>query len=263
MNTKIKNLLEENRVDGFFAYKTLNGFPFPAIFTRENMDELEPWQPTHVRYPILKLLLSQARQEPDKTFGILLRGCEERGLEELFKWNQLDRKKVVVLGQACTRELSEECECHRPYPDVVDYGEAVRPVGESKRIKDMEQMTRETRLSWWLGHMNRCLKCFGCRDVCPVCFCTECSLENQTLVAAEKLPPDTTFHLVRAVHMAGRCVDCGMCELVCPARIPLRSLYKKVNALVEEIFDYTPGGKDIPSPFSFLGEETALPAGPR
>lgn len=262
MNTKIKKLLEEGRVDGFFAYKTMNGFPFPTLFTKENMDELEPWQPNRARYPITKLLLAQARQNPDKTYGVLVRGCEERSLRELYKWNQLQQDKVVVVGQACSQDLAEYCECWKPYPEKLDYGEPASPVPQ-KKIQELEGMDRMARLNWWLGHMNRCIKCYGCRDVCPVCFCTECSLEHSSLIPAGKLPPDTSFHMVRAVHMAGRCVDCGMCEEVCPARIPLRSLYKEVNKLVEEIFGYKPGADANKSPFSFLGEESLLPQGAR
>jgi ferredoxin len=63
--------------------------------------------------------------------------------------------------------------------------------------------------------------------------------------------------------MAGRCIDCGLCEEVCPAKIPLRALYKRVNDLVEEIFDYKTGLPDGLSPFSMLGEESALPEGKR
>lgn len=263
MKTKVRKILEEGQVDGFFAYKTMNGYPFPWLFTKENMNELEEWKPTSARYPILKLLLAQARQNPEKKYGILLRGCEERGLQELYKWNQLDPERMVVLGQACTEPLARYCECWKPYPDQIDYGQAAAPVKESAKVKELEGMDLDGRLNWWLSQFNRCIKCYGCRDVCPVCFCTECSLEHKELVPAQKLPPDTSFHMVRAVHMAGRCIDCGLCEEVCPARIPLRSLYKEVGQLVEQIFGYKPGGTDTKSPFSFLGDEMLLPQGPR
>ena len=41
--------------------------------------------------------------------------------------------------------------------------------------------------------------------------------------------------------MAGRCIDCGLCEENCPADIPLRTLYKKANAIVKDLFAYDPG----------------------
>jgi ferredoxin len=263
MKTKVRQLLEEGRVDAFLAYKTIHGLPFPYLFTKENTDELESWAPFKARYPMTKLLLMQARQHPEKTFGVLVRGCEERAVHELFKWNQLDPEKVVVLGQCCPEDLAHYCECWKPYPDTVDYGEPVEAVTESRRVKELEAMPETDRLSWWLTHFNRCIRCFGCRDVCPVCFCTECSLEHSELIPAGKLPPDTSFHLVRAVHMAGRCIDCGLCEETCPANIPLRALYKRVNQLVEDIFAYKTGLPDGKSPFTMLGEESLLPPGPR
>ncbi|HOI95542.1 MAG TPA: 4Fe-4S dicluster domain-containing protein [Syntrophobacter fumaroxidans] len=261
MDTKIKSLLLEGRVDGFWGYRTMNGFPFPRLFTEENANELEPWRPTVARYPVLKLLLREMRMHSDRTYGVLVRGCEERGLRELFKWKQLEPDKVVVVGQACSRELADRCECRKPFPDLLDYGDPAAPVTRSRKVEALQAMAMRERRGWWLTHMNRCIHCHGCRDVCPVCFCTECSLEHRELVSGTKLPPDSSFHLVRAVHMGGRCIDCGLCEEICPARIPLRSLYKEVNRLVEEIFDYRPGVDEGMSPFTFPGDELLLPTG--
>ena len=54
--------------------------------------------------------------------------------------------------------------------------------------------------------------------------------------------------------MAGRCIDCGLCEEACPVDIPLRLLYRKVNQIVSDIFDYRPGSSPEQSPLSVLGE---------
>jgi len=263
MNTKIKTLLEQGQVAGFFAYKRIHGVWYPYLFTKSELDQLEPWQPFKSRYPIAKLLLAKARQNPDQTFGVLVRGCEERALREIFKWNQLDPNRVVMVGQACTEDLAQTCECAKPFPDQLNYGSAPAGVGRQRRVAELEAKADPERMQWWLSHFNRCIRCYGCRDVCPVCFCTICSLEQSDVAPTGKLPPDTSFHLVRAVHMAGRCVDCGLCEEVCPAGIPLRALYKKVNSLVADLFDYRTGADDGRSPFTFLGDESRLPAGLR
>jgi len=44
------------------------------------------------------------------------------------------------------------------------------------------------------------------------------------------------FHLIRATHIAGRCVDCGACERACPMGIELRRLTRKVRKDVKELF---------------------------
>jgi Na+-translocating ferredoxin:NAD+ oxidoreductase RnfC subunit len=58
--------------------------------------------------------------------------------------------------------------------------------------------------------------------------------------------------------MAGRCIDCGLCEEACPMNIPLRLLYRKVNEIVMDVFDYEAGSGIEQSPFSVLGEEVTL-----
>jgi ferredoxin len=49
------------------------------------------------------------------------------------------------------------------------------------------------------------------------------------------------YHLIKAMHMAGRCVACRQCELACPAKIPLTVLYDLIRQDVEELLGYVPG----------------------
>ena len=73
------------------------------------------------------------------------------------------------------------------------------------------------------------------------------------------MPPEVPiFHMLRAVHMAGRCIDCGLCEEACPVDIPLRLLYRMTNEIVKDLFDYEAGTSRNQSPFSVLGEEVTL-----
>jgi len=47
--------------------------------------------------------------------------------------------------------------------------------------------------------------------------------------------------MVRAMHLAGRCVDCEECERVCPMDIPIRKLNRFLIMRGKERFKVTPG----------------------
>ena len=49
------------------------------------------------------------------------------------------------------------------------------------------------------------------------------------------------YHIVRAFHMVGRCVDCGACSRACPMDINLRELMKKIEKIMKERYGYEAG----------------------
>ena len=61
------------------------------------------------------------------------------------------------------------------------------------------------------------------------------------------------FHLIHALHLAGRCTECGECERACPMGIPLGLLKKKINKEMLDLFGYTAGidPADKPPLFTF------------
>ena len=270
LKDKVRTLLKEDKAAGFLGYKvTAGGHVLPHFFTKSRLEDLEEMAvtPGNGRYPLDKLLQRLAAKYPEETFAILVRGCDERGLNELYKWSQLDPEKVVLVGVACPQDLADYCECPGPYDkvpgpfaSVVDFGEQCRPVKLSARVERIEALGQEEAFAEWREHFSRCVKCYGCRDVCPMCFCKECSLEHPEFIGTGTVPPENPeFHLARAVHMAGRCIDCGLCEEACPADIPLRVLYKKGNLMVKALFDYETGApEESRSPFTFLGDESTL-----
>jgi len=213
----------------------------------------EKEKPGDARYPLDQIMIQLAMAYPQETFAVLVRGCDERGLKELFKWKQLNEDKVIPIGLGCPDDLAKACECEKPFPDCLMDG----PKGEkaeSQKVARIDAMALDTRLGYWGAEFDRCVKCFGCRNVCPMCFCNECSLEEDKLVGTGEVPPaNPTFHLARAIHMVGRCIDCGLCEEACPGDIPLRTLYKKVAEIVEKEFGYKTGfNVEDKSPFNII-----------
>ncbi len=259
----VKKLFEDGAVSGFLGLKNVNGNIVPHVFTSaEELDEglslgkLPDADGPPVRYPMAKLLMNLVLRSPGEKIGVFVRGCDERAVNELVRWNQLQNveENIVKVGIACRQELADAHECRKPFPDEFVAGEKAEPVANAS-VTEIADMDLEGRRDYWTKVFDRCIKCYGCRDVCPVCFCNVCTLEEDNLIRTGDLPPENPmFHLTRAVHMAGRCIDCNLCTEACPADIPLRTLYKKVAEIITEEFDYVTGeANDGKSPLNLLG----------
>ncbi len=62
---------------------------------------------------------------------------------------------------------------------------------------------------------SRCVRCLGCRFVCPVC--AACEEEGCRTFAGRGVPPSPVWLERAAGCVAPQCVDCGACSDVCPA----------------------------------------------
>lgn len=256
LKNKAKDLIAKG-ASGVLFYRLEDGFAIPHLFTSEDIEKMPRISEISSleRYPIAGIVRRILEESDDKRYGVVVRGCDERAIIELSKQGQVELGRLELIGIACSEDLSLLCRCSKPYPDAPFEGPAAQEVMVDERLEKVEKLEEGKRLSYWLSNFALCMKCMGCRNICPLCFCKECSLEDNDLIRRGLLPPDIpAFHLVRAVDMAGRCVMCGLCEEVCPAKIPLRILYRKVAIAIEEIFGYVPGrDASEKNPLSIIG----------
>ncbi|MGI6565193.1 Coenzyme F420 hydrogenase/dehydrogenase, beta subunit C-terminal domain [Methanosphaera sp.] len=105
---------------------------------------------------------------------------------------------------------------------------------------------------------TRCLKCYRCRDVCPVCNCKVCSLEKPYYEEDPFAEPDPLMlHAIRMGHMAFSCINCGQCEDVCPMEIPLSKIFQKVQLKYREETGYISGVTED-KPMMYSGEKEEI-----
>jgi ferredoxin len=256
---KARELLEKE-VGGVLAYRLVEGSHVPHLFTGVDIDDMAEDYPAAERYALGSLARKLLAGDPDLRLAVVVRGCDERSIIELAKQGQLDPGRLRLIGLACDAETAGTCGCERPFPGEIEEGEQVEAAPDRELIEKLDAIDADRRLAYWLGQFGACIKCMGCKNVCPLCYCKECALEKPELVSRGKLPPtEPAFHLIRAFDMAGRCIDCGLCEEACPMGIPLRALYRKVADLVDERYDYRPG-RDMgeKSPLAILGTEQDL-----
>jgi formate dehydrogenase subunit beta len=111
-----------------------------------------------------------------------------------------------------------------------------------KDFSSLEKMSVDERFTYWFSQFSQCIKCYGCRDACPICYCKDCMLEPERgFVAPGEIPPDVMFPMVRIAHVMDSCVNCGQCQDVCAMEIPISRLIFFLNTKIGDIFQYEPG----------------------
>jgi formate dehydrogenase subunit beta len=145
--------------------------------------------------------------------------------------------------------LSEGCStCRHRSPPLYDVlvgepSEAGQD-GDDAAVTALEAQTPDERWAYFSREFSRCIRCYACRQACPSCYCPECFVDHSqpSWFGKSDDPSDVmAFHLVRAYHLAGRCLDCGACSRACPMNIDLRALRKKLQKDVLEMFGYEAG----------------------
>jgi formate dehydrogenase (coenzyme F420) beta subunit len=106
-------------------------------------------------------------------------------------------------------------------------------------IKEIEAMGSDERWEFFSKVFKDCIRCYACRNACPLCYCPTCFVDESDpqWVGKSIDPTDTmTFHILRAFHCTGRCTDCGACEQACPMDINMRLLTRRLNKDTLELY---------------------------
>lgn len=122
----------------------------------------------------------------------------------------------------------------------------------ARKFQDRHLEDDYPSLDEWEEYWKRCINCFACRDVCPICFCRECELEKDYLLESdEKAPDPLTFQGVRLSHMGFSCINCGQCEDVCPMDIPIARIYHRIQRKYRDRTGFTAGvSEELPPMYS-------------
>ncbi|MFW9946058.1 MAG: 4Fe-4S ferredoxin [Candidatus Odinarchaeota archaeon] len=148
-------------------------------------------------------------------------------------------------------ELCKVCKVKSP-PMLAELAETC--IGECQEISSLddnfedlmefESKTTEEKWNYIKDTLETCTRCYACREACPMCYCNLCFVDQNKPIWFEKtteISDIIAFHLVRAMHLAGRCVACGACSSVCPMGIDLNLITRKLEKIVKERFNFTSG----------------------
>jgi len=132
---------------------------------------------------------------------------------------------------------------------------------QEKDFASLKEMSSAEKFNYWFDQFSHCIKCYGCRDACPICYCKDCFLEaDRGLVPPGEVPPDIIFPMVRITHVMDSCVNCGQCQDACTMELPIARLVFMLNRELAGIFKYEPGTDvgELPPLRTITDQESSL-----
>lgn len=160
--------------------------------------------------------------------------------------------------------LADNClTCRFNNPVISDYlcGDAAPAMAGDREYDPIvahEALSLDKRWAYFVKEMEKCIRCYACRQACPSCYCKICFVEQTQpqFIGITDNPSDTqVFQIMRLFHMAGRCVDCGNCISACPMGVDLRTFLKKLDKDAFELYQYRAGTSLVePPPLSTYSE---------
>lgn len=175
------------------------------------------------------------------------KNCETERINDIDL--SLKNIKIVFDGRTLETQFSKISEnkclsCQLSSSPIFDVslGESVPPSNGELHV--ITPSSEKRKRAFWLKQYKKCIRCGACKNVCPMCYCENCILERTIPnIVGKKVTPfeNGAFLQIRAIHLAGRCIGCGMCSSVCPVAIPHEEFHMPCAIYVADTFGFKPG----------------------
>lgn len=265
-------LLSEGQASVVIGYTAgpLPGQMVPAFVTRPEEAARLAWN--EGCYNDLATFLPTAKRKWGKV-AVVLKRCDARAAVGLLQEHQLERGQVTLISVSCPGvwkdgQLAAKCyACDGEAAPISDWtvtpdgahegavaSGAKRALGadpRDARVAHLEGLPATDRWAYWQGQFDRCIRCYACRAVCPLCYCTVCVADkNQPQWVPNTIDGkgNLTWNITRAFHLVGRCSSCDECARVCPVDISLDLLNHRMSLEVQTRFGYRSGEDPAASP---------------
>jgi formate dehydrogenase subunit beta len=244
LKNKVAELLRSKTIDLFIGYGNGTGDRVRALFLDNagDADKLifDEKCEQNLSVYLLKDEVKRAGKKGFLATKHALRAMLQQASEFQFKDGE-----IIALHITADNQLLEfrDFKSIETYLEKSDTGLSAEERDSLSRIR---AMSARERWDFWMNEFSRCFKCYACRAACPLCYChrctTDCNQPQWIPVASHDLG-NLNWHLMRAMHLSGRCINCGDCARACPMDIPLNLLTYCLIDDIQKDFNFTAGMK--------------------
>lgn len=160
-----------------------------------------------------------------------------RSIMMLISEQQVTGENIVVMGVSPEGNLLDIADI-KVMQSFIEKSDLSNPAKYRELIAELNKMTPEEKFAYWQKELSKCIKCYACRQACPMCYCTRCTVEvnqPQWIPVQANTHGNMEWHILRAMHLAGRCISCGECGRACPVGIPCHLL---TMHLTDQVYNY-------------------------
>lgn len=260
--TIARELFESEKVTFIIGY-TKDRFGRVKPYIAKSVNDADNLMFNHHSVHNLAVYLTRIKMPEQGKVGIVAKNCDIRAIIALIQENQIKREQIYIIGMNCSgvvthssdkwlkENIQIKCKyCSDKSPMLFDaiagnsepFEEPEDP--QQVLMDKLEAMDSGERWDFWAKEFEKCIKCYACRQVCPLCYCEQCIADKnqpQWIQSSPTLEGNFSWNIIKAFHMAGRCVGCHECERACPAGIPLTLLTRKMGMVAGKEFNYRHG----------------------
>lgn len=232
-------------------------------FVARNTAEAEKLVFNHHALNNLAVYLNKFDKPTVGKIGIVAKACDIRAIVALVQESQVKRDDIIIIGMNCNGVVNDSSDewkrenvqikckyCQLRTPINADYvlGDLrdfeLPDDDQLPVLQKLEASGPEERWDFFEEAFADCIKCYACRQVCPLCYCEQCIADKSMprwIESSATAKGNFAWNIIRAFHLSGRCIGCHECERACPMDIPITLLTRKMGMLVKQEFNYAHG----------------------
>jgi ferredoxin len=245
LSIRAKELLENKTVQVVIGYEAgPTGVARPAFITNPVKADSLIYNDRCVQN--LTVYLTKAEVKKLGRMAIVAALPAMRSIMMLISEKQVTPDDIVVLGISADGSLLDIADI-KVMQGFIENSDLSNPAKDKELIAELNKLSPEERFEYWKKELSKCIKCYACRQSCPMCYCIRCTVEvnqPQWIPVQANTHGNMEWHILRAMHLAGRCISCGECGRACPVGIPCHLLTMQLADQVHNYFKVYAGTSD-------------------